>query len=176
MIEATNEGIDINMAYRAVEDIYGHNVFFFDEEKLAYAMQRYQKNISHIRINRLYPNGVKIIVTSYPLLFQTTIAGVTGKKWGISSNGILIPAIQINFDALKSLEIFNDSNPDEFFDYKEIIPDKKMLAIQKILQVMDENWNDLKINKIQFLQKENEVHISLESGAKIFLALQDFTL
>ncbi len=176
MIEATNEGIDINMAYRAVEDIYGQNVFFFDEEKLAYAMQRYQKNISHIRINRLYPNGVKIIVTSYPLLFQTTIAGVTGKKWGISSNGILIPAIQLKFDALKSLEIFNDSNPDEFFDYKEIIPDKKMLAIQKILQVMDENWSDLKINKIQFLQKENEVHISLESGAKIFLALQDFTL
>lgn len=164
------------MAYRAVEDIYGQNVFFFNEERLAYAMQRYQRNISHISIHRLYPNGLKISLSSYPIVFQATIIGIDNKKWGISSNGILIPSLQIKTLNLKPLEIYNDSNPDEFLDYKEIVPDKKMLAIQKILQIFSENWSDLKVTKIQFLEKENEVHLNLESGTKIFLALQDFTL
>ncbi len=164
------------MAYRAVEDIYGQNVFFFNEERLAYAIQRYQKNISHVSINRLYPNGVKITLSSYPILFQTSIVGIENKKWGISSNGILIPSMQIKTTEMKSLEIHNDTNPDEFLDYKEIISDRKMIAIQNILQIFSENWGDLKIKNVQFLEKENEVHINLEIGTKILLALQDFSI
>lgn len=74
LIQSLNEGIDINIAYRAIEDVYEQNVFFFDEEKLALNIKKYQNNIATISIDRNYPNGLKIILESYPIVYKTTIS------------------------------------------------------------------------------------------------------
>lgn len=74
LISAESDGIDINIAYRAIEDIYEQNLFFFDEQKLAKNLKKYQNNIETVRIDRLYPNGLKIIIKSYPVLYRATVS------------------------------------------------------------------------------------------------------
>lgn len=44
-----------------------------NEDSVALSLQKYQKNISHISIDRLYPNGLKILLTSYPIVFNLKI-------------------------------------------------------------------------------------------------------
>ena len=81
LIEGLDEGIDTPIAYRSVEDLYGKNIFFLDEKEVADSLKKYQKNISLIRIDRLYPNNIKILLSGYPIIFDVTIPTVRDKKW-----------------------------------------------------------------------------------------------
>ena len=63
LIEGLDEGIDISVAYRSIEELYGENIFFIDEAKVALSLKKYQQNISLIRIDRLYPNNIKILLS-----------------------------------------------------------------------------------------------------------------
>lgn len=56
MMEALTEGIDVSIANRTIEDLYGKSVFLIDEAEIANSIKKYQKNIKEIRIDRLYPN------------------------------------------------------------------------------------------------------------------------
>ena len=58
LIEAEDDGIDVSIAYRAIEDLYGKNIFSLDEEAIIESIKASQKNISQVRIDRLYPNNI----------------------------------------------------------------------------------------------------------------------
>ena len=92
LIEASNEGIDVSVAYRAVEDIYGTSLFFLDENNVAITIKKSLKNLAHLTIDKLYPNGVKILMTSTPIRYKTKIYGFD-REWEMSDNGVLIPKI-----------------------------------------------------------------------------------
>ena len=81
LIESIGDGIDINIAYRAIEDIYGENVFSFDESSLAQNLKKYQNNIEKVSIDRLYPNGLKIVIKSFPILYKANITSRANKFW-----------------------------------------------------------------------------------------------
>lgn len=72
MIEALTEDINISLAYRTIENLYGKNVFLIDEPEIAQSLKKNQRNIKEIRIDRLYPNGLKILLSGYPILFDIT--------------------------------------------------------------------------------------------------------
>ncbi len=63
LIESVSPGVDLNIAYRSIEDIYGKSLFFLDEEMTALSIKKSLKNIDYIRIEKLYPNGLKILIT-----------------------------------------------------------------------------------------------------------------
>jgi POTRA domain, FtsQ-type len=90
LIEANNDGIDVSVAYRAIEDIYGSSLFWLDEETVAYTLKKSLKNLAHVTIDKLYPNGVKILMTSTPITYKSKIYGFE-REWEMSDNGVLIP-------------------------------------------------------------------------------------
>lgn len=90
LVEASTPGIDINIAYRSLEDIYGASIFLLDEEATALALKESLKNISHIRIEKLYPNGVKVLISGTPIQYTATIFGID-KRYGMTENGVLVP-------------------------------------------------------------------------------------
>jgi hypothetical protein len=53
-------------------------------------IQKSLKNISKITIDKLYPNGIKVLLTGAPITYTVQIAG-TEKEWGMSENGVLVP-------------------------------------------------------------------------------------
>lgn len=63
LIEGVTDGIDVSIAYRSIEDLYGKNIFLINEQEVARTIKKYQKNISLIRIDMLYPNNLKILLT-----------------------------------------------------------------------------------------------------------------
>ena len=176
LIENNGDGIDINIAYRAIEDIYGQNVFLFDESSLAQNLKKYQSNIEKVSIERLYPNGLKIVIKSFPILYKANITSRTNKSWWLSWNGVLVPLSKEKIDILPSFEIISDIGEDELLDYKNIISEWRLLAINKVLEILKQEWSDIRLGKIRYLAQENELHISLDNGWKIFFALQDFLI
>lgn len=43
LIEAEDDGIDVSIAYRAIEDLYGKNIFSLDEEAIIESIKASQK-------------------------------------------------------------------------------------------------------------------------------------
>ncbi len=173
LIEADTPGIDINIAYRSLENIYGKSIFLLDEETTAVDLKKSLKNISHIRIEKLYPNGVKVLISWAPIRYTAYITGID-KHYGMSENGVLVPDSVISSWSTDTIEINSEILRSEpFLDYKQVIPDDKILIIGKILSLFHEEWGDLVLGKSQYFVVENELHISLESGTKIILTLQN---
>ena len=48
-----------------------------------------------------------------------------------------------------------------------------MLLISKILELFQAEWAGLKIAKLVYFERENEIHLSLENTTKIILTLED---
>ena len=176
LIESIDEGIDINIAYRSIEDVYEENIFLFDESVVAANLKKYQNNIKKIQIDSLYPNGLKILIESYPVKYRTTISSRKNGLWGLSENGVLIPYNREKLQELPAFEIITDIGEDELLDYKSIISETKLLAINKVIDLFRAEWSDIAIGKIRYLSRENELHISLENGGRILFALQDFSI
>ena len=176
MIEALTEDINISLAYRTIENLYGKNVFLIDEPEIAQSLKKNQRNIKEIRIDRLYPNGLKILLSGYPILFDITFPEDTKQWWGITENGIIIPKDQIKTPVKKKIIFYGDTlGEGTLLEYKEIISEKRIKTIEKTLLFLEENYPDFKIEKIYYLEKENEFHIVGKNNTHLLLALQDIT-
>ncbi len=177
LLEARNDGIDIGVAYRSIEDIYGTSLFFLDEESVALTLKKSLKNLAHITIDKLYPSGVKILMTSTPITYKTKIFWYD-REWEMSNNWVLIPRIPWTWTEtektwLKLLEVISETLKWEvFFEYKQIINDERMLVINKIIELFETEWIDMTIAKIRYFDRENELHITLKSGTTILLTLE----
>lgn len=57
--------------------------------------------------------------------------------------------------------------------YKQVISEYNMVHILRIFEIFASEWQDLKLTRSRYFVQENEIHIHLESGTKIMLALQD---
>ena len=178
LLEARNDGIDISVAYRSIEDIYWQSLFLLDEEEVALTLKKSLKNLAHITIDKLYPNGVKILMTSTPIIYQARIYGFD-REWRMSDNGVLIPKISNTgtwSTALKPIEIISESLKGEvFFDYKQVITDDKMLLINRIIELFESEWEDIAPIKIRYFARENEIHLTLKSNTQILLTLESET-
>lgn len=175
LLEAKNEWIDISVAYRAIEDIYGTSLFLLDEEEVATTLKKSLKNLAHVTIDKLYPNWLKVLMTSTPITYTTKIYGFE-KEWRMSSNGVLIPRTPSSWTGSNSLlqfEIISESLRGEvFFDYKQVIEDEQMLLVGKIIELFETEWKDITISKIRYFARENELHFALKSGSIIILTLE----
>jgi hypothetical protein len=153
----------MNIAFRAMEDTYGKSIFFIDETDIALVLKKYLKNTAHLTIDKLYPNGLKVIITGSPITYSANIYGLT-KKWRMTNNGVLIPESTAHTGQVEKIEVISENLRNELFlDYKQIIPDDKMLIITKIISLFHSEWPGLVIGKIRYFEQEDEIHISLES-------------
>lgn len=175
LIEPVVQWIDLSIAYRSIEDIYGKSIFLLDEKSIALKIKESLQNTENIRIDRLFPNGVKILIKSLPMPFDTTIAGIENKRFWLSSNGVLVPISDIKdtvFD--RHIEVVApDLRSEMFLGYKKILSDRTMFLISKTFEVFEHEWKDLTIARWRFFPLENELHLILESNTKIILAFHD---
>jgi hypothetical protein len=176
LIEWLDEGIDTSIAYRSVEDLYGKNIFFLDEKEIANSLKKYQKNISLIRIDRLYPNNIKILISGYPILFDVSIPSVKEKKWWMTGNGVLVPKDAIGEVHPYALSYIDPSiNNDILLDYRELMTEWETQILKKTIDFFWETWKDLPLEKAIYLKRENEIHMLLKNKLRILFTLQDFT-
>jgi hypothetical protein len=84
-IETQSPGIDLSIAYRAMEDQYYQSLFFLDEKQIGITLKKYLKNISKISVDKLYPSGLKILIDGYPIRYTATITGLE-KSWAMTEN------------------------------------------------------------------------------------------
>jgi hypothetical protein len=176
LIEGLDDGIEVSLAYRSIEDLYGKNIFLVDEKEIANTLKKYQKNISLIQIDRLYPNGLKILLSGYPIIFDIQITTIKERKWWMTENGILIPKENLEEIPLYSIEYIDPNlSNDEILDYKELLIESDAQTIKKTLDTFQEAWPDITIQKISYLKRENEMHLFLKNNTRILITLQDFT-
>ncbi len=177
LIEGLNKSIDINIAYKSIEDIYGKNIFSINQKKITKNLKESMSNIENIEVDRLFPNGVKILIKTLPNPFDTTIFWVANHRWGLSANGVLVPISDVkNNEFQYHLQIVSKKLQTSLFrDYKKIISDKNAFLLQRVFKIFSSEWSDLKIASAKYFLVENEVHIILESNTKILFTLQDVT-
>lgn len=173
--EMTPWWVDLSIAYRALEWVYGDSIFLIDEASIAKKLKLHLKNIASISIDRVYPNGIKVLITGAPILFDTTITGIPEKKWWLSNNWIFIPEDRLG--EIKTEYHLNITSQnlvnDLFLNYKQWIEEYNMEIISKIFEVFTTEWADIKISRSGYFAWENELHMNLESGTKIIFSLQD---
>jgi hypothetical protein len=178
MIEALDDTIDVSIAYRSIEDIYGKNVLLLDKTTLANTIQSAEKNISNIRIDHLYPNSLKILLSGQPISFELSIKSRPWEKWGMTENGVLVPEEKIITSASGILEltlIDASMTEDSLLDYRDILSTEKVTTIRKMLSTFQATWPMLPVANSVYLKRENELHILLVKSTRIIFTLQDFT-
>lgn len=73
IIARTDTLSDINIAYKSIENVYGQSIFLFSTDEVIKNLTDLQKNITNVKVSRLLPNGLKIVVSSSPSVFSTTL-------------------------------------------------------------------------------------------------------
>lgn len=129
-----------------------------------------QKNIRQAEVGKLYPNGFKIILSSYPSEFSTYFPH-SERYYGITGNGILIYEHSKPTE-LPILDIIDASLVEsEFLDYKEGVPATKMERIIRIRKILGIAFPGINVSKYAFFRTEQELHIFFESGIRILISL-----
>ncbi len=163
---------DINIAYKAIEDIYGKSLWFTTTSEITNAIQSLEKNIGKVDVQRLYPNGLKIVIESYPPVFTVHFRGLD-RKFLLSQNGILIP-VHIKRDDLPPMNIYStDLIESAFLDYKEAISALRMKRIIGLTNAFKEQFPKVTITSLSYYKTENEIHFFLENGTRIIFLLDD---
>jgi hypothetical protein len=94
----------------------------------------------------------------------------------MTENGILIPKERVEKAARYTLLHIDPSmNEDILLDYRELMEESKAQIIKKTIELFETTWSDLVVEKVVYLQKENELHIILKNGIRVLFTLQDFT-
>ncbi|MDD2516390.1 MAG: FtsQ-type POTRA domain-containing protein [Candidatus Gracilibacteria bacterium] len=178
IIERLDEITDTNIAYKAIDSVYGQSIFLIDKNEIKKSIVDRQKNIKKITIGRLYPNGLKIILESYRPQFYTSFISQINqevKTYIVTSNGILVYQKSQN-NKLPKIDIINpELEKLGLFDYKEGIQTEEMPKIMRIMELLGKQFPNLKINKLTYFRYEKELHITLENGSIIITELSDDT-
>lgn len=170
IIERLDTITDINIAYKSVEKVYWRSIFFLNKDEIKKMLIWYQKNIDNVKITKLFPNWIKIIINSYQPEFFTQFAWIE-KKYIVTSNWVLI--YEKNIDKmLYNLEIIDENFIENwFFDYKEWINSKIMEKIIYTRDIFKDVFSNKNIAKFVYFKLENELHIILETWTQIILEL-----
>lgn len=81
IVEPLTPGVDIAAVERSIEPIYGQSIFWFDKQLLVNNVRESMKNLDSLSIDRLFPNGAKILIKSLPIHFEATIFGIEEQKF-----------------------------------------------------------------------------------------------
>lgn len=168
IIERLDSITDINIAYKSIENVYSTSIFSVDKAKVTEGLTNLQKNIKHVDVSKLFPNGLKIIIESYVPQFFVRFPG-TEKSYIITSNGILVYQ-KANDANLYFLDLVDPSFTEmSFIDYKEGINEVIMPFILQARDIFKKTFSSVNIAKFTYFKSERELHLALESGLSILM-------
>ena len=170
VIERRDTLSDINIAYKAIDTIYGQSIFFLRPSKVADLIESLEKNIKTVDVSRLFPNGLKIVIESYPPEFTLTLPGARA-DYIITANGVLIYDKNPSADLLKLVLVDHPFIESGFFDYRQAVNPTTMAKVISLRDRFAKKIPGVPITKIALFTAEREVHISLESGTVVILSV-----
>ncbi len=150
------------IAYNATDKYRWESIFNIDKKDILTRLADYQQNIEDIKTDINLPNTLKILISSYKWLYNTTI---NWKTFIITKNWTLIPE---NYSKeLKILIIKNKFNNNTFLDYKKVFDTEYINKISNISNSLEDNFINIKIDNLTYFVIERELHI--ETNNKITL-------
>lgn len=172
IIERRDTFSDVTIAYKALEEIYGENIFQINSRVVAEYITKLEKNIQSVNVRRLFPNGLLIQIASYPPVFNVSF-GDTLKNYVITSNGVLLH-VKSRLENLPLLDIHDALLIERgLFDFREGIRSDFMKNIQDFVSMFSKFFPNQKIAKYAFFRTEREIHVALESGTVLIFSLID---
>ncbi len=170
IIERLDAGSDVNVAYKSIEPVYGKPIFSVTGREVSRMVIGTQKNVERAEVSKLYPNGLKIVLSSRPPEFFTYFPK-TERYYGITGNGILVYQKSKGTD-LPMLDIVDPSFAEgEFLDYKEGVSPGQMERIRTLRKAFAESYPESNVAKFTFFKTERELHIAFESGIRLLFSL-----
>jgi hypothetical protein len=174
IIERLDEYSDINIAYRAVEPIYGKSIWSVDAAEVTALISTLQKNVTHIELDHIYPNTLRIVMESSPLLYSVKFPGV-GRSYELSENGTLIPN-RSGVSRLPKLILYSpELQESPFLDFRSVADTQTMTRIQSVTQILKSDFKIDTIKELIYYGVENELHVILKTGHRLIFVL-DSTL
>jgi hypothetical protein len=174
IIERIDDYSDINIAYRAIEPLYGRSLWSTSTAEVQELITHLQKNITHVTLERIYPNSIRILLESSPLVYSVIFPG-TNKNYELSKNGILIP----NKGAVSRLPRLQIYSPElfesSFLDYKQAVDINTMNAINSILAILKSDFKVSEVGSLLLYSVENELHVLMQNKNRLIFVL-DSTL
>ncbi len=158
---------NMNIAYKAIDDIRWKSIFSIEEKDLLKRFQSYQENIENIKLNISYPKTLNIEITSFKELFNVYI---WWKNYLLLENGSLIPKTN---KELETLKVENTFWKNTFLDYKKVYEQKHIKKIQNILKKLKENIIWIKITSLNFYSVEREFHVEINNFTTIIFSIDD---
>jgi hypothetical protein len=174
IIERTDEYSDINIAYRAIEPLYGQSIWGVDKKEVTSLISALQKNVTNIELERVYPNTLRIIMESSPLLYAVKFPWV-GRAYELSENGTLIPN-RSGISRLPKLTLYSpELQESPFLDFRSVADTPTMARIQSITAILKSDFGIEAVKELIYYAVENELHVSLKNGNRLLFVL-DSTL
>ncbi len=163
-IYTNDKSSSISLWYKAVNSLRWKNIFLHKSFDVKNLLMSYQPNLQSVKVSKLLPNTLKITIDSFPSVFKTTL---WGKQYVITSNWIAIP-FNPSLWELELIEMsFNDVNAQGIIDYKNILSPKAVESIYILVRNFTTNLVDIQIKRINYYQKERELHITLQDDTVI---------
>lgn len=170
IIERLDSGSDVNIAYKSIEEFYGAPIFLINSGDVAKSVISMQKNIRQADVSRLYPNGLKIVLSSWSPEFVTYFPELE-RYYGVTGNGVLVYSKNKN-PALTELNIIDPELAEAgFLDYREGVSEEAMSRIITLRNSLKEALPGVTVGKFAFFRLEQEVHVFLDSGARLVFSL-----
>lgn len=153
---------NMTIAYNAIDKYRWKSIFNIEKKELLSHLQDYQHNIKDINTNISLPDTLKINISSYKWIFNTSI---NWKTYILTENWTLVPSIYS--ENLKELKIIKDFDKNQFIDYKKILDPLFINNIFLIVNNLKENIIDINIDEILYYSTEREVHIKTNKNTLI---------
>jgi len=157
--------VNINLVYKSIEEVRYSPLVFVDKNEIRDRILSFQPNINKVEVQKILPDNLKIILTSFEKLFYFEN---DWKKYEILSNGSVIPTSTIkkeNTIKIKWLSLY------WFIDYKIIFDGSVLKSISNAIKYISENNSLVKIKDITYYLKEYEFHIITHDDITILFDL-----
>lgn len=158
-----------DIAYNYLDNIRGKSIFFIEETIIDKKLKEYQKNLNVIKVEKQFPNTIRIEIWSYESVFNTII---NKKNYIITSNWTLVNSE--HSDKLINLQIkWNIPTSSSLLipDYKNIIPEENVNKITGAYNEIKENLIWIKINYLSYYPIEREIHFSVNNETLLIFDL-----
>jgi len=161
---------NINISYKAIDNIRWKLIFIIKKKEIFEKLKEYQHNIKDIDLNIEIPNSLKITIKSYKWIFNTSI---NKKQYIITKNWVLVPS-KLDKE-LKNLIIINNisNNINKFLDYRKVFNEKYINNISTIINKLQKNILNIKIQELTYYTVERELHIRTKNNLLIFSLDED---
>lgn len=159
---------NINLAYNAVNNFRWKSIFSVDKTKIIDRIYSYQNNINSVTINSSLPDTLIIYIGSAKQLFNTLM---NEKTYIITGNWTVVPEKPNN--ELKTLSVVFRKSLPSIIDYKQILKPEAVVSIYNIVQQLEKNIIDLRVESISYLPIEREAHIYINSGTILIFDIHE---